>query len=123
MSNTIASERKQQQARTVISKGNVTLLTRLVKQSDFDHLVPKESLALSALEGQLQMTQFLLDNGIDIEQPGDLDIPLRCASVNGHNAICELLIAKGADVDRNGRFGTALHTSAMRGHLHTAKLL
>lgn len=123
LSKAVTSDKKQQQARSAIIRGNVTLLTRLIKQSTFDHLVPKDSLALSALHGQAQMTQFLFDNEIDIEESGDIGTPLRCASVHGHNEICEFLIAKGADVNKNGRFGTALHTVAMRGHVHTAKLL
>ncbi|GAB7358923.1 hypothetical protein MBLNU230_g5000t1 [Neophaeotheca triangularis] len=123
LSNTSPSNKKQQQVKDAIAGGNVALLSRLLRQSAFDDLVAKDSLALSALQGQLQMAEFLIDSGIDVDEPGPLGTPLRCASAYGRNEVCSFLINKDADVNKNGPFGPALHTAAMRGHLHTAKLL
>ena len=69
------------------------------------------------------MVLFLIDQGLDVNEAGELGTPLRCASINGHSNICNILLSRGANVDENGPLGSALHAVAMRGHLHTAKLL
>ncbi|KAI6826785.1 hypothetical protein KC340_g10027 [Hortaea werneckii] len=75
------------------------------------------------MRGREGMTIFLIDQGIDVDEEGDMGTPLRCASAFGYNNICKVLLDRGADVNKVQKYGGALHAAAMRGHLHTVKLL
>jgi ankyrin repeat protein len=113
----------QQLATEVIVGGVVNGLRYLLRKSTVADVVLPGSLALSALHGHESMTAFLIDQGVDVQEQGDIGTPLRCASAYGHNNICRLLLDRGADVNHSRQFGSALHAAAMRGHLHTVKLL
>lgn len=107
----------------VIAGGKVASLKYMSRRSTIKLDIPPGSVALSSLYGHEAMSDYLLDQGCDIEESGDLGSPLRCACLNGHDSVFCLLVNRGADVNRNGRFGSALHAAAMKGHTHIAKLL
>jgi ankyrin repeat protein len=107
----------------VIASGKVASLKYMSRKSTTRFDASPGSVALSSLHGHEAMTGYLLDQGYDIEEPGELGSPLRCACLNGHGSVCRLLVNRGADVNRNGRFGSGLHAAAMKGHAHIARLL
>jgi ankyrin repeat protein len=111
-----------QLATKMIASGEVNGLNYLLRKSPPADVIRPGSLAISALHGHEKMTIFLIDQGVNVNEAGELGTPLRCASLNGYNNICKVLLGRGAEVDHNGPFGGALHAAAMRGHLHTAKL-
>jgi ankyrin repeat protein len=113
----------QQLATEAVGGGMVNGLRYLLRKSTVADVVLPGSLALSALHGHEAMTVFLIDQGVNVQEQGDIGTPLRCASAYGHNNICRLLLDRGVDVNDSLRFGSALHAAAMRGHLHTVKLL
>jgi ankyrin repeat protein len=109
--------------RKVIASGNVASLKRIYPKGATNFDIPLGSVALSSLYGHEATTGYLLDRGCDIEEPGELGSPLRCACLNEHSSVCRLLVDRGADVNGNGRFGSALHVAAMKGHAHIAQYL
>jgi ankyrin repeat protein len=113
----------QQLATEAVGGGMVNGLRYLLRKSTVADIILPGSLALSALHGHEAMTAFLIDQGVNVQEQGDIGTPLRCASAYGHNNICHLLLDRGADVNDSLRFGSALHAAAMRGHLHTVKML
>jgi ankyrin repeat protein len=115
--------RNVQLAAQMIASGEVNGLNYLLRKSISANGIPPGSLAISAGNGHENMTTFLIDQGVSVNEAGDLGTPLRCASIKGHNSICNILLSRGANVDESGPFGSALQAAAMRGHLHTAKLL
>jgi ankyrin repeat protein len=115
--------RNVQLAAQMIASGEVNGLNYLLRKSTTADIIPSGSLTISSLHGHEKMTTFLIDQGVSVNEAGELGTPLRCASIKGHNNICNILLSRGANVDENGPFGSALHAASMRGHLHTAKLL
>lgn len=75
----------------------------------------------AARQGHLQVVEYLLANGADVEirdlyngKPNNT--PLHVAAGNGHKRVVELLLAKGASVNAVDQFGrTPLHTAVSRG--------
>ncbi|KAJ9405424.1 hypothetical protein DTO045G8_6827 [Paecilomyces variotii] len=111
-------------ATKAIIGGQLGILKRLLRKSSAADLLPNGSVALAALNGKEGITRFLLlDQKLDVEEPGELGTPLRCAALNGHSNVCRLLFELGADVNGNNRLGSALHAAAMKGHLQTVRLL
>jgi ankyrin repeat protein len=119
----LARDRTLQFATNIIASGEVNGLNYLLRKASHANVIPRGSLQISALNGHERMTTFLIDQGVSVNEAGELGTPLRCASIKGHNNICNILLSRGANVDENGPFGSALHAASMRGHLHTAKLL
>jgi ankyrin repeat protein len=119
----VATSRTVQLATEMIASGEVNGLHYLLRKSSPADVIPPGSLSITALNGHKRMTTFLIDQGVSVDEAGELGLPLRCASINGHNNICNILLSRGANIDENGPFGSALHAASMRGHLHTAKLL
>ena len=119
----VANGRTVQLATEMIASGEVNGLSYLLRKAPPADVIPPGSLSISALHGHEKMVLFLIDQGLDVNEAGELGTPLRCASINGHSNICNILLSRGANVDENGPLGSALHAVAMRGHLHTAKLL
>ncbi|KAI6825501.1 hypothetical protein KC340_g10500 [Hortaea werneckii] len=115
--------RTQHLATEVVTSGSVSGLRYLLRKSTVADAITPGSLASSAMRGHEGMTIFLIDQGIDVDEQGDMGTPLRCASAFGYNNICKILLDRGADVNKVEKYGGALHAAAMRGHLHTVKLL
>jgi ankyrin repeat protein/predicted nucleic acid-binding protein len=107
----------------VIAGGKVASLKYMSRKSAIRLDLFPGIVALSSLHGHEAMTGYLLDQGFDIEEPGELGSSLRCAALHGHGSVCRLLVDRGADVNGNMNFGSALHAAAMKGHAHIAKLL
>jgi ankyrin repeat protein len=118
-----ASARTVELATNIIASGEVNGLNYLLRKSPTANAIPPGSLAISALNGHEKMTTFLIDQGVPIDEAGELGTPLRCASIHGHNNICNILLGRGVNINDSGPFGSALHAASMRGHLHTARLL
>jgi ankyrin repeat protein len=107
----------------------------LVKDSpDLLNMFPKDKgtvpLMDAAINGQLRVAEFLLNNGANVNlQYADVGrTPLHYAAENGHRAMVELLLKRGAEVnrtakDRDGRGSTALHYAARQGFKTVAEVL
>jgi ankyrin repeat protein len=81
----------------------------------------------TALEGALQLTDFLIENGAEVNEcsAGDeYETAIKAASFSGHEKIVQLLIGKGANVNaKGGMYGTALHEAAGRGSENIVQFL
>jgi ankyrin repeat protein len=59
----------------------------------------------TALRGALQLTDFLIENGADVNECStgfEYETAIQAASVSGHEKIVRLLIDKGANVNATG---------------------
>lgn len=79
----------------------------------------------AAVKGHVEVVQFLLDNGADIDCRGSFgDTPLIRAAGNGQLEVVKLLLAAGADVNAKNNGGrTALYDAEGRRHSAVAVLL
>lgn len=81
-------------------------------------------LVQAALDDQLRVAAFLLDNKADVNLRSGNITPLIAAAETGHKAMVELLLAHGANVNAPGNFDeTALHEAARHGYLAVAEVL
>ena len=81
-------------------------------------------LYVAASAGQLQVVNFLLDHGADINLVSGGDTPLNAATAHGNKAMVELLLGRGADVNaRTTTGGTVLHTAVDNGFQAVAETL
>ena len=73
--------------------------------------------------GYLDMVQFLVEEGVDIDPRNDLnETPLFQASSNGHSDISKYLIDRGADTNiQRQDHVSLLHIEARNGHLDVVK--
>ena len=81
-------------------------------------------LYVAASAGQLQVVNFLLDHGADINLVSGGDTPLNAATAHGNKAMVELLLSRGAEVNaRVTTGGTVLHTAVENGFQAVAETL
>ncbi len=82
-------------------------------------------LHLAAIHDKVEVAQFLIGQGADIESKNDTGTtPLHMAAIGGSYRIAKMLIEKGADVNasNDGKY-TPLHWAARRGYKDIAALL
>jgi len=81
----------------------------------------------AASAGSIEVVKFLLDLGVDIDEPNDAGVtPLSYAADNGHEAVVKLLLETGkVNVNsKDSEYGrTPLLWAAIRGHQVVVKLL
>jgi uncharacterized protein len=94
---------------------------------DFKFVFPDGDQAIHyfCLQGQLEIVQFLLDQGIDVQALGQAkNTPLHYAVSSDKLALVQLLIARGAKVEARNKAGMrALHWAAELGNLAILDLL
>lgn len=110
------------QMQKLVKNGNVAALNRFI-DSDTQSALSPSSVATAATYGREAMVEFLLDKGMNIEEPGSIGSPLRSACLGNHQRIVRLLLQRGAKLDEGGAFGVGLQAAAMKGHVGTVKLL
>ncbi|KAI5245633.1 hypothetical protein E4T42_06686 [Aureobasidium subglaciale] len=77
-----------------------------------------------AAETNIEVVEFLLDKGADIEGAPEGETPLQAAAVSNRIAIARLLLDRGAYVDaRNKLFLYPLYNAFVEGHEKTVELL
>merc|ERR1719510_331901 len=85
------------------------------------------ALHAAADEGNVEMAQFLLDCGSEINALSDVKYTaLHLAASGGHAELTKLLLEKGADIKiltEAGLKGTALHHAAGKGHYECVRIL
>ena len=100
-----------------IFKGRMGVVEQYIqKLGDPKIDMPKGAIATAALGGQNAMINYLVDQGLDLNQEAYLGTPLRAASVMCHESTVRLLLRLGASVHSSGSFGEPLQAAAMRGH-------
>ncbi|KAF9888039.1 hypothetical protein FE257_009303 [Aspergillus nanangensis] len=94
---------------------------------DIGHIEDSHSSALQAAcyHGQESVAQFLLANGVDVnESGGTYGSPLQAACIQGYGKIVQLLLQAGAEVDTvGGPYGTSLTAACAKGHEGIARAL
>lgn len=110
------------QMQKLVKNGNVAALNRFIGSDPQSALSPF-SVATAATYGREAMVEFLLDKGMNIEEPGPIGSPLRSACLGNHQRIVRLLLRRNAKLDESGAFGVGLQAAAMKGHVGTVKLL
>ncbi|KAL8777527.1 MAG: hypothetical protein Q9194_002505 [Teloschistes cf. exilis] len=83
----------------------------------------KDAVAAAGAGGRDSMIQYLIKRGLDLNEEGLLETPLRAASVMGHESTVRLLLGLGACLRNSGSFGEPLKAAAMRGHESITKVL
>ncbi|KAK2814216.1 hypothetical protein FQN49_008257 [Arthroderma sp. PD_2] len=83
------------------------------------------ALGAASNEGFTAISQFLLDNGADVNlTDGWGESALTFASRRGHEDVVQLLLNNGADINAQGRrYGTALQAASYRGYKGVVQLL
>lgn len=88
--------------------------------------MPYMPLHCAAMEGNIKVAEFLLNNGADVNAKDETYrvTPLHFAAGYGHKDMAELLIARGAKVDAKASDGgTPLHNAASGGYKEVVELL
>ena len=96
-----------------------------IKQKKMMHSNESGPIHAASLQGHIEIVQFLVQNGANIEALGTWDeTPLHLAAENGHLETAKFLIQNGANVDAiMGWKRTPLHFAAENGHQETVKFL
>lgn len=117
-------ERLKEKTRKAIQGGQVGVLRQFLGRdaTHLDHL-PAAAVALATLHNHRSMVAFLLDQGKDLEAPGDFGSPLRTASLLNFRSLVQFLLSKGAQIDAFGPLGDALQAAALNGHVSIVRLL
>jgi uncharacterized caspase-like protein len=124
-------------------KGDIQAVRTLWDQgagANKEHLA--DAYVNAAGAGQLQMVQFFLEKGVDLETRGNCDQPvynmgggftnisltgstaLICAAGHGEGRVVQFLLDRGGDVNAKSEINwTALYVAAYLGHGQIAKLL
>jgi len=114
---------------SALDSSDVTIVDFLLKHADnsvMDDITHHYGLLLRAAENDdLEMSTFLLNYGVDINEKNEYDeTSLIIAARNGNFEMVKLFIDNGADINAIGEFNyTALMFAASNGHLNTVKLL
>lgn len=109
--------------------GDLERVQKLVVQGvdvNEDNANGETPLILASLEGQGEVTSYLLQRGARVDARSSSGMsPLHAAAYGGHADIAALLIAKGADVNESdNRFQvTPLHLAAEENRVAVAELL
>ena len=111
-------------------------LLNMIRLSDPEtHGSPNWDLNLSQLAGPLyymasigavQLAEFLLDGGYNINEQSDTTygIALITAACGGHTSVVQLLLDRGADINaQGGSYGNALQIAVFRRHESIVQLL
>ena len=107
-----------------IFRGRIGVIERYMqKLSNPKSDIPADAIATAALGGQDIMINFLVDQGLDLNQEGLLGTPLRAASIMCHESTLRLLLRLGASLHLSGSFGEPLQAAAMRGHVSITETL
>jgi len=79
----------------------------------------------AALAGDGEAVARLLENGVDVDEPGEAEgTALHLAAYAGHLPVAELLLERGAGLEyKAGPGRTALHLAAMKGHAEIVQAL
>jgi ankyrin repeat protein len=71
-------------------------------------IMPDEELHIAAADGNLELIETLLSDGVDCDTRNEFGwTPLMQAVNFGHPAVIATLISRGADVNARNDFGTA----------------
>lgn len=83
-----------------------------------------DALTISALAGNAEMVQLLLDNGASVHNTPEGNItPLQAAAADGYIEIIQKLISAGADLNADGGMMSPLYAAIMSDQLATAQQL
>lgn len=110
---------EKQRARMVraIKGGQIGVLRQLLRNvSDLLTILPKDAVAIAALNGHDDIVNLLLDLSMAIKYEGIFGTPLRSASLEGRKSTVELLIRRGADFKTDESKGNAFYVAAIKGH-------
>ena len=107
-----------------IFKGHMRVVERYLQRwSDPNVDMPKDAIATAALGGQDAIIEYLVDQGLDLDEEGMLGTPLRSASIMCHESTVRLLLRLGASLNVSGSFGEPLQAAATAGHETITRLL
>ncbi|KAI3872646.1 hypothetical protein MKX03_014990, partial [Papaver bracteatum] len=112
----------------VAAGGSVKVLKYLIEELKLNVDVKdgsrKTPLYRAAIEGRLDVMEYLLQIGANPEIPDDSNIsPLHHVAMIGHKEIIPLLLSKGINVDVTNDFGSPIHYAATAGEHDTVKVL
>ncbi|KAH8834360.1 ankyrin repeat-containing domain protein [Flagelloscypha sp. PMI_526] len=83
-----------------------------------------KTLEAASQAGNIEVVQFIVDNGADINATGGAyGTALQAAAEGRSLEVVELLVEKGADVNARGDYGTALQSAARWGSLKMVQYL
>ena len=109
--------------------GNLEQVQRLLHSPNFHANmrdgVQATPLHLAALQGRLQVVEYLLQQGVTIDAANIQGLtPLYCAAEHGHAPVIRFLCEHGALVDSaNPNRDTPLHVAVQNGHLEAVQTL
>lgn len=104
---------KRRRVMEAIHNGKTNQLRRMIQSDpELGGMLPSNGIAAAALDGSLPMLDFLLDKGLNIEEPGPSGTPLRTATLKGHRRVVEALLRRGA----NAQDAEAIKAASMKGH-------
>ena len=104
-------------------KSALTQRRELIDHFDQDGHTP---LLISALKGSLDIVQYLVENGanVNVKKPLHMSTALGYACVHGYTAVADYLIQRGADINaRDSAKWTPLHQACHSGHLDLVIML
>jgi ankyrin repeat protein len=86
--------------------GNVFMVKKMIKSGkvDINNIYPYAPmpLALASMSGQTETVKFLIENGANLNIPGNR-ISLNCAAASGYNDIVNILLEHGVEINNKSR--------------------
>jgi lysophospholipase len=110
----------------LVEKGNLSLLKKLkniIKIINFSRFNKKNPLHISAFYGNIEMSKFLLDCRIDINQiDEDKNTPLFYACMNNHRDLCLFLKSKGAILNQDKEMADYFFSLVIKNEIEVLRL-
>ena len=114
----------RKKTRKAIEGGQLGVIRQFLDQQiNKRDVLSSDAVALATLYNHKILVEFLLDEGLGVEDEGAVGKSLRTACLLNYQPIARLFLNRGAEINACGIYGDALQAAVMKGHTAVVKLI